>query len=723
VKILLLSVLVVAMIGVMVPSVEGLTDEEWKEVIRKAEIEHEARMSSEDLKTKFSELEFLHEELQKRIMEQTHHLTYDAVNEHGNAGAGIDIVADKFAKSWDHLFEAENYWFESDGLLIFASVQVKNYSVDAENTLNEIEQALTKVRQSLITSERLWLEGKNYVHPNMNSDGTVPLWIPKQKISSDEIKPKFEILIKPNFVHDDGGYYREDHRFVIKHLDWEIRDSFDATHYGYESTFGHMDPIVTFVKGYDGAVQILHQTNNSQTMVDSIPKEELKNMMIEEVENFCKRYIDLTCVEIIPIDGSGRTNTLGTLYGEPTIVTEFAFNILLKFETGEEMNLLVWYRLWNDPYDGTMMLAMAVTNCDPTASEKIKENTSLAEKANQLSCKQVPNQTAKFEPETLEIIGSLNTLPIKYNNEKYGFTFTYPQGTVKEYFDDIIIKIPVQSGPPLEVVALYTYEDSNAIILPHMKIFAVDFETDVSDENLKIDESSAKEMARGFLDGLATQGMEGELLSSNTDKITDGMHMELKSNMEIEATFEDGLSETISVKMDAHSWILKDGVVIWYLYVAEPSDYNRYLSEYRNSVNSFAFEPRVVNNSEGGGCLIATAAYGSEMAPQVQFLRELRDNTVLQTTSGIAFMTGFNQFYYSFSPQIADYERENPAFKEAVKVTLTPLLTSLTLLNYVQVDTEEEMLGYGIGIILLNIGMYFVAPAVLIVSLKKRLFL
>jgi peptidyl-prolyl cis-trans isomerase B (cyclophilin B) len=83
-------------------------------------------------------------------------------------------------------------------------------------------------------------------------------------------------------------------------------------------------------------------------------------------------------------------------------------------------------------------------------------------------------------------------------------------------------------------------------------------------------------------------------------------------------------------------------------------------------------------------------------------------------------MTGFNQFYYSFSPAVADYERENPVFKEAVKVTLTPLLTSLTLLNYVDVDTEEEMLGYGIGIILLNVGMYFVAPAVLIISLRKH---
>ena len=124
--------------------------------------------------------------------------------------------------------------------------------------------------------------------------------------------------------------------------------------------------------------------------------------------------------------------------------------------------------------------------------------------------------------------------------------------------------------------------------------------------------------------------------------------------------------------------------------------------------------------SKGGGCLIATAAFGSEMAPQIQFLRELRDNTILQTESGSAFMTGFNQFYYSFSPAVADYERDNPAFKAAVKITLTPLLTSLTLLQYADVDSESEMLGYGIGVILLNIGMYFVAPAVLIMKIRNR---
>ena len=130
-------------------------------------------------------------------------------------------------------------------------------------------------------------------------------------------------------------------------------------------------------------------------------------------------------------------------------------------------------------------------------------------------------------------------------------------------------------------------------------------------------------------------------------------------------------------------------------------------------------EPEALPPARIGGCLIATASYGSELAPQVQLLREMRDNTVLQTQSGILFMNGFNQFYYSFSPAIADYERESPIFKEMVKLTVTPLLMSLTLLQYADIDSEHEMLGYGIGVILLNIGMYFVAPAVLITKIRS----
>jgi plastocyanin len=124
--------------------------------------------------------------------------------------------------------------------------------------------------------------------------------------------------------------------------------------------------------------------------------------------------------------------------------------------------------------------------------------------------------------------------------------------------------------------------------------------------------------------------------------------------------------------------------------------------------------------NEGGGCLIATATYGSELAPQVQQLRELRDNKLLQTESGSAFIQGFNAFYYSFSPKIADYERENTLFKETLKIAITPLILSLSILNYIDIDSESEVLGYGISLIFLNVGMYVGVPTFVIIRIRKK---
>jgi len=133
-----------------------------------------------------------------------------------------------------------------------------------------------------------------------------------------------------------------------------------------------------------------------------------------------------------------------------------------------------------------------------------------------------------------------------------------------------------------------------------------------------------------------------------------------------------------------------------------------------NCVSSFTAGP------EGGGCLIATATYDSELAPQVQQLRELRDGKLLQTESGSAFMESFNDFYYSFSPAIADYERENPIFKEGVKLAITPMISSLSILNHVDMNTDAKVLGYGISLILLNVGMYVGIPAIAIVGIRKK---
>ena len=157
-------------------------------------------------------------------------------------------------------------------------------------------------------------------------------------------------------------------------------------------------------------------------------------------------------------------------------------------------------------------------------------------------------------------------------------------------------------------------------------------------------------------------------------------------------------------------------------------NFNNDFSKFNESLNSFEIlsqqptksteENTNEQSEEGGGCLIATATYGSELAPQVQMLREIRDNQLLQTESGSAFMTTFNEAYYSFSPYIADMERENPMFKEIVKAGLTPMLSTLTIME--NAETESEVLGLGLSVIALNLGMYIGLPAIVIFGIKKR---
>ena len=124
------------------------------------------------------------------------------------------------------------------------------------------------------------------------------------------------------------------------------------------------------------------------------------------------------------------------------------------------------------------------------------------------------------------------------------------------------------------------------------------------------------------------------------------------------------------------------------------------------------------STEEGGGCLIATAAYGSELAPQVQMLREIRDNQLMNTESGKSFMATFNDIYYSFSPTIADMERESPMFKEIVKAGLTPMISTLSIME--SAETESEVLGLGLSVIALNLGMYIAAPAMMFYGISKK---
>ena len=170
--------------------------------------------------------------------------------------------------------------------------------------------------------------------------------------------------------------------------------------------------------------------------------------------------------------------------------------------------------------------------------------------------------------------------------------------------------------------------------------------------------------------------------------------------------------------------ILSEQKSYTFAYSNTVDNFNTNILQFQETLDSFRIlsqESSIMpegGSEEGGGCLIATATYGSEMATEVQQLRELRDNQLLQTESGTAFMGAFNDIYYSFSPIIADYERENPLFKEAVKIAITPMLSSLAIME--SANSESEMLGLGLSVIALNLGMYLGVPAVVIIGIRNN---
>ena len=170
--------------------------------------------------------------------------------------------------------------------------------------------------------------------------------------------------------------------------------------------------------------------------------------------------------------------------------------------------------------------------------------------------------------------------------------------------------------------------------------------------------------------------------------------------------------------------ILSEQKSYTFAYSNSVDNFDNHTSQFQESIDSFRIlsqESPIMaegGSEEGGGCLIATATYGSEMSTEVQQLRELRDNQLLNTESGTAFMGTFNDIYYSFSPAIADMQRENPYFKQAVKIAITPMISSLSLME--GADSESEVLGIGLSVIALNLGMYLAVPAIVAIGIRKK---
>ena len=301
----------------------------------------------------------------------------------------------------------------------------------------------------------------------------------------------------------------------------------------------------------------------------------------------------------------------------------------------------------------------------------------------------------------------------KYTDKKYGFSFEYPntwyveEVPVEEGFNEHYVKVgQVKVG--LEILSIFIFPESS-----RQQLF-----NDMTGDDFKDTQSITKyvRVNCNYNYSMYEDGMDcrdfvaeyGEVLE------VDGVRTIIVPYTQT-IVHEDGYELRYfnqHVLFDRN-----DGIGI---HVSQDTMNNKYEQrklqdiEIDKFIRSFTFDKSAI----GGGCLIATATYGTELVPQVQLLREIRDNSLLQTESGSAFMSGFNEFYYTFSPTIADWERESPMFKEAVKLAITPMITSLSLME--NAESESEVLSIGIYVIALNLAMYLGVPAVVIIGIKKK---
>jgi len=336
------------------------------------------------------------------------------------------------------------------------------------------------------------------------------------------------------------------------------------------------------------------------------------------------------------------------------------------------------------------------TSDRPVIPDEVKITKAITVNRSEISNLLELNKPERTESDIIQPTGNQ-----KFQSLKHGIEFSVPEGWLLQEYDET-----EEDAPTIVAVGPKT-----SIINPQIYLFIT------QNDQITFDDLISQK----------TQALEEV---ENLTVIVQPRVLTINGNPAFETISENYYSiqeEKINV-MFKEIEIYTTEKIYRFGYGNESNDFDSYLPRFTDTIDSFKIlsqkilEERIKESfiESGGGCLIATATYGSEMALEVQQLRELRDNTLLNTESGTSFMKSFNDVYYSFSPYIADMERENPVFKEMVKLAITPMISSLSILNYVDMNSESEVLGYGISLILLNLGMYLGIPAVVIVGIRKR---
>jgi len=215
-----------------------------------------------------------------------------------------------------------------------------------------------------------------------------------------------------------------------------------------------------------------------------------------------------------------------------------------------------------------------------------------------------------------------------------------------------------------------------------------------------------------------------------TGKVTDNVGNNVQgASVVVELRRPVGISVSSTLVTTASDGTFRKDMVI--PFVGDPKgNYTIFMGASKNAVTGYAVlsvivTPRFGFAGGGGGrsCIIATATYGSEFAPQVQLLRSFRDGLLARSATGAGFMAAFDSFYYSFSPYVASGVAGNPLLAHAFAALLSPLLAVLSLSYgaYAAIGAGREVSLIGAGALASSlIGLTYVAPIAEVVRIVSR---
>ena len=128
------------------------------------------------------------------------------------------------------------------------------------------------------------------------------------------------------------------------------------------------------------------------------------------------------------------------------------------------------------------------------------------------------------------------------------------------------------------------------------------------------------------------------------------------------------------------------------------------------------------------GCIIATATYGSAMAPEVSYMRHVRDNMIGSNELGKIFVTGWNAFYYSWSPTIASIISNSETLQTLTRILLVPLVviinftafvfSGIAFINLSLASAVAFCVGMSLGLF-----VYLIMPAIFLFMISRKIVL